>query len=157
MRISVSASSRRGDMAREVAQAVRRAHELPTTLAVDVSDDAKQATLDGARSLRGSLSMSGLRTSLDVVTSTEGGGRDRATLELSATPRGAWAIASGTKAHTVKPKGRALRLANGRFAAVVKHPGTRRVDLWGTATRRAEQDIVRAADQSARANNPFRG
>jgi hypothetical protein len=125
-------------------------------MAADVADPARDAVLSATRSQR-SLSVSGLRARLDVR-SEPSGGSGHATLVLKATPRNAWGVASGTKAHTIRPKrGGVLRLDDGRFVSgPVRHPGTRRRPLFRNATRVSQSTIRSAADRSARKNSPFR-
>lgn len=141
-------------MVRVVDQAIRRARELPATLASETARPARDAVLDGARSARGTLSVSGIGAVLDVASESEGR-MDRATLELSATPRRAWGVVSGTRAHVIRG-GRVMPLGGGRFARSVKHPGTPKTDVWGRSTRAARRVISAAADDVAEQNNPFR-
>ncbi|WP_116998441.1 hypothetical protein [Desertimonas flava] len=153
--IRVNASGA-GGLGRALAGASRRAQQLPRTIAADVALPAADAVLDAVRSERGSLTLSNARMRLDVDTDVSGSNAGAA-LELSASPRAAWGLASGAKAHTIRPRrGRVLKLDSGRYAQTVQHPGTRRRPLWRNATRTAQTTIRRAADQSARANNPFR-
>lgn len=155
-RITVTASGSNG-LAAALAAAKQRARQLPGTLAGAVSEPASAAVLDGARARRGTLSISGIHARLGVHASTSGGD-GHATLELSATPRGAWALATKTKSHLERPRRKeALRLSDGGFAALVHHPGDRRVDVWGAAKGQAARVIPTVADRAAAAHNPFRG
>ena len=148
--------SRRGDLRRSVVDASRRARDLPGVIAGEVADPAADAVLDAVKAQRGSLSLSGLNARLDVLPSVRSG-RASATVELDASPRSAWGVASGTKPHAIKPRRKAVKLAGGRFFPEVKHPGTKKVDLWGRSTRAAGRRITTVFRDSARANNPFRG
>jgi hypothetical protein len=136
--------------------ATKRAEHLPRKMAAAVQQPARRAVLNGAKTRRGTLSLSGVPATLNAIAESRYRG-DTAELELSATPRGAWGIASGTKAHRIRPKkkGRVLRLADGRFATEVNHKGTRRRKLWQEATTAAEPVIAKASADAARNNNPF--
>ena len=103
--------------------------------------------LAGARSVRGTLSMSGLGSSLDVTSRVSGGGR-KSSVKIAA--RGPWGVASGTKRHRIEPTGRrrAVLTPKGPRASVT-HPGTRKVDLWGKSTAKAEPKIGKAVDAAA--------
>ena len=133
-----------------------QAKRLPATLARDVQQPAERAVLTAARAKRGTLSVSGIRATLDVDGTVAGGGAS-ATLLLSATPRRAWGIVSGTRPHAIgSRRGKVLPLGGNRFAAKVDHPGTRRVRLWSESVRRSRTVVVRSADTAAKARNPFR-
>lgn len=140
---------RRGDLAGDLRRARQRARELPRDVAVASADPAGSAVVAGARSVRGSLSLSGLGAVLGVTTRVGGSGR-RSSVTISATPRGAWAVASGTKPHAIRPKGRrrAVLTPDGPRAQV-EHPGTARVDLWGKSTSQAQSGIDGAVESAA--------
>ena len=71
-------------------------------------------------------------------------------MTIKATPRRAWGVASGTKRHRIEPTGgrRAVITPKGPRASV-NHPGTRRRDLFGKATKRAQPKIDAAVDRAA--------
>lgn len=154
--ITVTATADSG-LAQALASARRRAGQIPATIANAVAEPAAASVLDGARAARGSLSISGIHARLDVRESVNGGD-GHATLELSATPRRAWGLASGAKPHLERPRRRkAMKLGPRQFAERVRHPGTRHINLWGLSTRRAQTVIKGIADRAAAAANPFRG
>lgn len=145
-----------------VAAATDRARRLPTTIATDIGPTVREAVLGGVAATRGTLSVSGIGESLDAVAVTRVGGDASASVELRGTPRKAWGLVSGTKAHRITRHARlgrrgALRLKDGRFFANVNHPGTPTIDYWGNATTAAQPDISASAAESAKRNNPFKG
>lgn len=155
-RITVNATADSG-LSQALAAARQRARRIPATIANAVAEPAGASVLDGARSARGTLSISGIHARLAVDESVTGGD-GHATLVLSATPRRAWGLASGAKPHLERPTRRkALKLGPRQFAEVVRHPGTRHINLWGLSTRRAQSVIKGIADRAAAAANPFRG
>lgn len=117
-------------------------------MAEDVADPAEREVLDGARSERGTLSVSGLNARLGVEARVQGRSARQARVILRGTPARAWGVVSGTRPHQILPrKGKVVVTPEGPRPAV-NHPGTRRRDVWGKATTRATTRIARRVDEA---------
>ncbi len=120
---------------------------MPRDVARETEGPVGDAILSGAKAVRGSLSMSGVGGTLGVDSSVRGSAR-RASVKIKGS--GPWGLASGARRHEIKPTGgrRAVVTPKGPRASV-NHPGTRRVDVWGKATKHADRKVTAAVDKAA--------
>ena len=158
---TVTVTARRGgvrgvlDPVAELTGVVEALGELPGDIVTAAAPVARQAILDYVTGRRGSLSMSGLGITLDVVAAPATIGETTASTILAAEPWHGWRfVEGGTKAHPIavhRVRGvKALPTSRGYFQKV-NHPGTAALRVWDPACTAADAavdtEVQRVADE----------
>lgn len=129
----------------ELNLAIAGLSEIARTIADEGSDAARQAILTTVMQHRGTLSVSGLGATLDVLTSTRLATDTASEAAVRAVPANAWGLVDkGARPHTERRR-RGMPAAPYGIFSKVNHPGTAGLNVAPTARAAADQAVTAVA------------
>lgn len=146
--VTVSASGVGVDVAAELVATVEALRSMPAAVIDAAGPAAATAILDHTSGVRGTLSVSGLGATLDVLVADRVAGDTSASVRLAATPAGAWGLVDGgARAHSLRRRRGMPAPPYGVFSAI-NHPGTAGLGVWDGASAAVDSATDTAVDNA---------